>query len=102
MWAEFELLDSPARRRRWQFTVTAEDQVIDRAGVRLNRTGRQLVAELWNAWHQAATLPFRDLDYDDDPTERRVRIIGISEAVPVPSDAGRWGQSAVSLTLVEV
>jgi len=101
-WSEFETLDSPARRRRWQFTVTAQDQVIDRAGSQLTRTGRQLVAELWTAWQQGATVPFRDLDYDADPAERRVRITGISERVPAPSDAGKWGQSAVALTLVEV
>ncbi|HEV2066424.1 MAG TPA: hypothetical protein VGR08_06285, partial [Thermomicrobiales bacterium] len=102
VWSEFEVLDSPARRRRWQFTVTAQDQVIDRAGTKLTRTGRQLVAELWSAWQAGTTLPFRDLDYDADPTERRVRIVGIREVVPVPSDAGRWGHSAVALTLVEV
>lgn len=106
VWAEFEMLDSPARRRRWQFTVIAQDQVIDRDGQRLTRTGRQLVAELWNAWETGTTLPFRDLDYDaapaGDPVTRQVRIVGISERVPVPADAGRWGQSAVSLTLVEV
>jgi hypothetical protein len=102
IWAEFELLDSPARRRRWQFTVTAQDQVIDRDGSQLTRTGRQLIAELWAAWQQGATLPFRDIDFDDDPVQRRVRIIGIREVVPVPANAGRWGQSAVALTLVEV
>jgi hypothetical protein len=102
LWAEFEVLDSPARRRRWKLTVKAEDQVIDRGGSLLTRTGRQLIVELWTAWQAGTTLPFRDLDYDADATERRVRIVGISERVPVPSDAGRWGDSAVTLTLVEV
>jgi hypothetical protein len=102
IWAEFEVLDSPARRRRWSFTVTAQDQVIDREGAPLRRTGRQLVAELWNAWQTGTTLPFRDIDYDADPTERRVRIVGISERVSAPADAGRWGHSAIALALVEV
>ncbi len=102
IWAEFEQLDAPARRRRWQFTVTAADQVIDRDGTALTRTGRQLIAELWNAWQTGTTLPFRDIDFDADATERRVRITGISEVVPVPANAGMWGQSAVRLTLVEV
>jgi hypothetical protein len=31
-----------------------------------------------------------------------VRIVGIEEAVPKPSDAGRWGASLLKLTLVEV
>jgi hypothetical protein len=102
IWTEFEVLDSPARRRRWRFTVTARDQVIDRDGSLLTRTGRQLIAELWAAWRTGTTLAFRDVDYDADPTERRVRIVGISELTPQPSDAGRWGDSAVTLTLVEV
>ena len=38
-----------------------------------------MIAELWQHWETGTTLPFRDIDYDDDPTERRVRIVGISE-----------------------
>jgi len=102
LWAEFEMLDSPARRRRWQFTVQAQDEVVDRAGDGLARTGREQIAELWGHWHQGTTVPFRDLDHDADPTERQVRIVGISEQVPLPHQAGLWGQSMVSLTLVEV
>lgn len=102
LWAEYETMDSPARRRRWQMTVQAEDQVVDRDGSTLTRTGRQQIAELWNHWQQATPLPFRDLDYDDDSTERQVRIVGIAEAVPAPHQAGLWGQSTVNLTLVEV
>ena len=102
LWAEYEVMESPARRRRWQLTVQAEDQVVDREGGTLTRTGRQQIAELWNHWQQATPLPFRDLDYDDDPVERQVRIVGISEAVPAPHQAGLWGQSSITLTLVAV
>jgi len=102
VWAEFEALDSPARRRRWSFAVTARDQVIDRDGSKLSRTGRQLIADLWSAWYHGDTMPFRDLDHDADPTERRVRIVGISESVASPDKQGRWGDAVVSLTLVEV
>ncbi len=102
LWAEYETLDSPARRRKWSFVVAARDQTIDRAGQLLTRTGRQLIAELWAAWQAGTTLTFRDQDYDADATERRVRIVGIEEAVAKPSDAGRWGESLVKLTLVEV
>jgi len=101
-WAEFETLDSPARRRRWQFTVQAEDQVIDRDGDQLTRSGREQIAELWGHWQAGTTVPFRDIDYDADPAERQVRIVGIQETVPMPYQSGLWGQSAVMLTLVEV
>lgn len=102
LWAEFELLDSPARRRRWQFTIQAQDEVINRDGDGLARTGREQIAELWDHWQTGATVPYRDLDHDADPTERQVRIVGISEQVPLPHQAGLWGQSLVSLVLVEV
>jgi hypothetical protein len=102
LWTEYETLDSPARRRRWQFAVQAEDQVIDRDGAQLTRTGRQQIGELWDHWQDGATIPFRDIDYDAAAVERRVRIVGIEEVVPVPHEAGKWGQSAVMLTLVEV
>ncbi|MDQ3656814.1 MAG: hypothetical protein M3457_17285 [Chloroflexota bacterium] len=102
LWAEFELLDSPARRRRWQFTIQAQDEVIDRDGDGLARTGREQIAELWDHWQTGTTVPYRDLDHDADPTERQVRIVGISEQVPLPHQAGLWGQSLVSLVLVEV
>jgi hypothetical protein len=102
VWAEFEVLDSPARRRRWSFRVQTRDQVVDRGGGTLQRTGRQLIAELWGAWEQGTPLTFRDQDYDADPVERTVRIVGISETVPAPADAGRWGDAVVALQLVEV
>jgi hypothetical protein len=102
VWTEFEILDSPARRRRWQLGVVAQDQIVDREGELLTRSGRELIADLWMAWQVGTTLTFRDLDYDADTFERRVRIVGISEKVARLFDAGRWGDSSVTLTLVEV
>jgi hypothetical protein len=102
VWTEFELLDSPARRRRWQFRVVARDQTVDRDGAPLPRTGRQLAADLWTAWQGGTTLAFRDLDYSAAPIERRVRIIGINEEIARPADAARWGDSVLALTLIEV
>jgi hypothetical protein len=102
LWAEFEVLDAPARRRRWQLAVVAHDQVVRRDGGELTRSGRELIAELWDAWETGTTLPFRDIDHDADPTERRVRIVGIREAVARPADAGETGDAVIRLTLVEV
>lgn len=101
-WAEFELLDSPARRRRWIIIVKAADQVIDRDGSPLAVTGRQLINQLWTDWQTGTTIPFRDIDYDDVATTRNVRIIGIEEDTERPADHGRWGHSLIKLTLVEV
>lgn len=102
LWAEIEVLDAPARRRRWQIAVSTHDQVVRRDGGTLTRTGRELIAELWTAWENATTLPFRDIDYDAAPIERRVRIVGITEDVARPADAGEIGDATIQLALVEV
>jgi hypothetical protein len=102
MWAEYEMFGVPARRRRWQFAVRAKDQAVRRDGTVDPRTGRQQIADLWSAWSAASTVAFKDVDFDADPVTRQVRIIGIKEEVTKPSDAGRWGDSVVQLTLVEV
>ena len=101
-WAEYELLDAPARRRRWSFKIHARDATIERSGITHPRTGRQLAADLWTAWQNGATVPFKDLDHDADPTTRQVRIVGIAEEIAKAADAARWGDATLSLTLVEV
>ncbi len=102
LWTEFEVLDAPARRRRWQLSVVAHDQVVRRDGGEMSRTGRQLIADLWLAWKEGTTLPYHDIDYDAEPVERRVRIVGIKEEVARPADAGDLGDAVIQLTLVEV
>lgn len=102
VWAEFETLDNPARRRRWSFKVHARDGTVHRDGGVEARTGRQLAADLWQAWQQEATLTFRDLDDAADPVERNVRIVAIAEDVAKPADADQWGDSVISLQLIEV
>jgi len=102
VWAEYELLGVPARRRRWQFAVQTGDDLVRRDGTVDPRSGRQQIADLWTAWSSASTVQLKDIDYDADPAVRNVRIIGIKEEVQRPADAGWWGQSVVSLTLVEV
>jgi len=96
VWAEFELFDTPTRRQKWAFKVIAQDGQVQ------SRTGRQLASDLWAAWRAGATVTYRDLDYDADPTQRSVRIVGISESVDRPADAGSWGDSVLDLVLVEV
>jgi hypothetical protein len=101
-WAEYEMLDSPARRRKWLLRVKAADQVIDREGAPLAVTGRQLINQLWTDWQTGTTITFRDIDYDDVAVQRNVRITGIEEDTERPADHGRWGDSVIRLVLVEV
>jgi hypothetical protein len=102
LWAEFEVLDAPARRRRWQLSVVAHDQVVRRDGGEISRSGRELIADLWDAWQSGTTLPYRDIDFDASPIDRQIRIVGIREDVARPADAGAVGDALVHLTLVEV
>lgn len=102
VWAEYELLDAPARRRKWSFKVHARDATVQRDGSVAARTGRQLAADLWADWAAGATVAFKDVDYDATAVTYQVRIVGLAEEVAKPSDGGRWGDSVLSLTLVEV
>ncbi|HEV3495354.1 MAG TPA: hypothetical protein VHA34_03270, partial [Actinomycetes bacterium] len=102
LWAEYELLDAPARRRRWRFKVHARDGTVQRDGAVASRSGRQLAADLWAAWAAGATVPFTDLDFDLTAKTYQVRIVGIAEEVAKPADGGRWGEAVLALTLVEV
>lgn len=102
IWAEYAVLDAPTRRRRWDLTVLARDGVVRRDGSLSPASGRELIADLWGAWELNQTLDFADVDFDDDPVVRHVRIVDIEQSVSKPADAARWGEASVRLTLVEV
>ena len=101
VWVEHIPLDNTARRRRWTLTVVAGDGQPRRDGTRQPRTGRQLAADLWTAWETATSLPFRDIDGDATGRIHQVRITAIAEETAKPADAGRWGESLLTLTLVD-
>ena len=98
---EYERLGG-TKRRRWQIGVIAQDRMVERDGSRHLRSGAEIVADLWQAWETGATVPFRDVDYDADPTERGVRIIGLSEQIPTPSNPAAIATSQITVTLLEV
>jgi hypothetical protein len=102
VWADYTVLDNAPPRRRWELKVVCRDGQVRRDGAVQSRSGRQLAADLWAAWQGGTTLTFRDVDYDADPAQRSVRIVAIAEEVAKAADAGRWGESLLSLTLVEV
>ena len=86
----------------YAWTGTAHASTSTRAYESGLRTGRQLIAELWQSWQTDTAETFRDIDYDTDPVERTVRIVGISEAVAQPADSNEWGDSVITINLVEV
>ena len=73
-----------------------------RDGQTVPRTGRELAADLWTAWSAGQTVSFGDLDVDATGTTYQIRVTGIAEEIPKPADGGRWGESTLALTLVEV
>jgi hypothetical protein len=99
---EYERLGDSARRRRWQIGVVARDRIVERDGSRHLRSAAEIVADLWQAWEGGATVAFRDIDYDVDPTERRVRIVGLSEQSAIPSNPASIAASHLTITLLEV
>lgn len=102
VWAEYATLDAPARRRRWSLAVMTRDNVVRRDGSVSPKSGRELIADLWSLWESGQTVAFEDIDYDAQPVSRQVRITGIEESVHASSDASRWGEAAVALSLVEI
>jgi hypothetical protein len=98
---EYERLGE-TKRRRWQIGVIARDRIVERNGGRHVRSSAEIVADLWQAWETGATVTFRDVDYDADATERRVRIIGLTEQVPVPSNPDAIATSQIIVTLLEI
>lgn len=102
VWAEYELLGSPVKRRRWRLKVSPRDKTVRRDSSIDSRTGRQQVNDLWGAWSTGATVTFKDLDFDDTAVTYNARVVGISEEIARPQDQGRWGDSVVTLTLVEI
>ena len=102
LWAEYELFETPARRRRWEMQVRARDAATRRDGTTEPRSGRQLSTDLWAAWESGTTLQFLDIDHQATGTTYAVRVVGLRETVAKPADTGQWGESTLSLVLVEV
>ncbi|MBA3643893.1 MAG: hypothetical protein H0W59_07500 [Chloroflexia bacterium] len=102
LWAEWVVDDTAAPRRKWELKVTARDKQIRRDGSLDPQSGQQQIDTLWTAWATGNPVTFRDLDYDTNAVTRTARIVGIAEEVAKPGDAGRWGQGALTLTLIEV
>ena len=96
----YERLGAISKRRHWHMAAIARDRLAERDGGLHARTPEAIVAGLWTAWENGVTIAFRDIDYDADPTERRVRIVGLSETRPTPAQPGP-ASGVITITLVE-
>lgn len=101
VWSEGRSIEQATHRTAWDMTLTARDEGIRRDGGRDSRSGAQASADLWAAFLAGGTVTFRDVDYDRAPVERTVRIATLTEEIPQPGEAGRWGESRLRVRLVE-
>ena len=103
IWVEHETLNDSLRRRRWQFVVRAGDGVVNRLGVRDARDGQTIRTALWSLYAAATTFAFRDVDYGATSVTKNVRMLGLREEWPAPSDQSTLGaETTLEVTLVEV
>lgn len=102
IWAAYEALGTPLRRRRWRFGVLARDGLVRRDGSPHPWNGQEIAASLWSAWEAGTTLTYRDVDYDLTGRQHAVRITAIGEERPKPADGGRWGEAVVTVALAEL
>jgi hypothetical protein len=103
VWAEHETLNESVRRRRWQFTVRAGAGLVNRQGERDTRDGQTLRTALWDLYTSATTFAFRDVDYGATGVSTNVRMLGLREEWPTPSDQSTLGaETALEVTLVVV
>ncbi len=99
---DYAVLDTAPRRRRWTLKVAARDKSVRRDSGVLSQSGRTQIDALFAAWRDDTTVTFRDTDYDTAPVARTVRVLDITQAEPKSSDAGRWGDGLITLTLAEL
>jgi len=102
LWADYEAIGISPYRRRWSLSVHARDRTVQRDGAVEPRDGRTIASDLWAAWTTSTSVPFTDIDFATTGVTYNVRIASIREEVAVPNDASQWGDSVVSLELVEV
>ena len=99
---DYASIDTAPRRRRWKLKVAASDKKIRRDSGVLALDGREQIDALFAAWRDQSTVSFRDVDYDAEPVVRTVRVLDIEQTEPKASDAGRWGDGVVTVTLAEL
>ena len=102
IWAEWELVGVPARRRRWHMSIEAKARSVNPLGDVDARDGYTMANDLWLAWSTSAGITFHDVDYDTTAIEHNVQVVAIAEEMKV-TDRERVGhQSTVKLQLVEL
>lgn len=69
---------APTTRHTWSMTVLAVPYLVGSDGTRINRTGPQIMADLWSAKESGSFLKFQDVDL----TWWLVKVNGLSQYEP--------------------
>ncbi len=102
VWAEHELVQAGATRKKWRFVVQCRDGQVLRNGSVHPLSGWQQARELWEAFASEAAVTFKDIDYDLTGVVERVRVVGVRETLTKGEPRDGVGGREVEVTLVAV
>jgi len=102
VWAEYELVQVGASRKKWRFAVQCRDGQVLRNGAVHTLSAWEQARELWEALASEAAVTFKDIDYDVTGVVERVRVVGVRETLSKGERRDGYGAREVEVTLVEV
>lgn len=102
VWAEYELVQVGASRKKWRFAVQCRDGQVLRDGSVHALSGWHQAREIWQAFESEAAVTFKDIDYDVTGVVERVRVVGVRETLSKGEPRDGFGGREVEVTLVQV
>jgi hypothetical protein len=102
VWAEYELVQVGASRKKWRFTVQCRDGQVLRNGTVHPLSGWEQAREIWEALEGEGAVTFKDVDYDLTGVVERVRVVGVRETLGKGEPRDGFGAREVEVTLVAV
>ena len=102
VWAEYELVQVGASRKKWRMTVQCRDGQVLRDGGVHPLGGWEQARAVWQAYEGEGAVTFKDIDYDLTGVVERVRVVGVREVLGKGEPRDGYGERQVEVTLVEV
>lgn len=102
VWAEYELVQVGASRKKWRFTVQCRDGQVLRDGSVHPLSGWEQAREIWQAFEGEGAVTFKDVDYDLTGVVERVRVVGVREVLGKGEARDGYGERQLEVTLVAV
>lgn len=102
MWAEYELVQVGATRKKWRFTVQCHHRQVLRDGSIHPLDAWQQAQHLWQAFESEAPVTFKDIDYDRTQRVEYVRVVGIRETMTRREQQDGYANREIEVVLVQV